>query len=462
MLRKYKRLIEKYSIKPKEIPFYLYLLRYQFERIQKTYYKGHDGACIRLKFPTILLLGPLGIGKSEQVRLFGMMYAHMRGKKFVDFSELGGSNGYKLGAIRKILSNPDEYFIFVDIRLSTVEPYDLQGVIRDVNLSDGSGRLSEYVPFIWVYLLSACEGILFLDELTQVSRDDVASAAYQILLDKQIGLQKLNRDVIVIAAGNLPWNTELARSLDSGIVNRCIVFYVDEPPPDDIYEYISAKHEKRFLRSIEEYVLSRLARTISDGPGYIHDVRSILSLLSELKQSYNPKRTGLLNFPTPRTMEWFVYFSVGITDIDVLKRIAFGLLGPVSVELCKYLDPIYRKSMKDREMKIMELLDRIIGDPEGHIDVLSDIKRMGELFDFLSTKLNYLHRKDREAYGDLLRKTVDVVLAIFDFGEYIDILAMLVRKLSDGVFRDLITELGKRGTSGNMLIERLIWSRRKG
>jgi len=97
----------------------------------------------------ILLLGSSGIGKSETVRTCAEELAQEFNKKFVDYSD---------DIAQEILEEPNKYFLFVDFRLTEVEPSDLIGIPRV------DGNYVRYYPMLWARCLQAASGILFLDE----------------------------------------------------------------------------------------------------------------------------------------------------------------------------------------------------------------------------------------------------------------------------------------------------------
>jgi len=97
----------------------------------------------------VLLLGSSGIGKSETVRACAEELAQEFNKKFVDYSD---------DIAQEILEEPNKYFLFVDFRLTEVEPSDLIGIPRV------DGNYVRYYPMLWARCLQAASGILFLDE----------------------------------------------------------------------------------------------------------------------------------------------------------------------------------------------------------------------------------------------------------------------------------------------------------
>ena len=70
---------------------------------------------------SVMIFGPPGIGKSVTIYEAGEEIAKKLGKKFVEYTD---------DIAHEILSDPDKYFVFLDLRLTEVEPSDLIGIPR--------------------------------------------------------------------------------------------------------------------------------------------------------------------------------------------------------------------------------------------------------------------------------------------------------------------------------------------
>ncbi len=122
-------------------------------------------------FPSVMLWGPPGIGKSQGVR------------------EIAGNIQAKTGKKVSI----------TDVRLLLFNPVDLRGIPT----ANADKTLSVWLK-PQIFQMDESEdviNILFLDEITAAPQS-VQAAAYQITLDRVIGEHKLPENCIVIAAGN--------------------------------------------------------------------------------------------------------------------------------------------------------------------------------------------------------------------------------------------------------------------
>lgn len=232
----------------------------------------------------VLLLGAPGVGKSETVRSVGQTLARSQGLEFCEFNESDDAP-------------PGRYFFFVDLRLSEVEPTDLVGFPVVAN------DYVQYRPLRWAVLLSRNPGILFLDELTNVQRDDVLSSAYKLVLERKVGFTRLHPLTWVVAAGNTAEHSSIARKLPVPLVNRLVVINFPAPTLEEWVEYMNT-HCPEWDRRVGAY----LRRFPSD----------FLRIPEEAET--------LENFATPRTWTKLASITKRLDD-DEVEDVAQGLLG---------------------------------------------------------------------------------------------------------------------------------------
>lgn len=201
-----------------------------------------SGMSLKL-FPSVMLWGPPGVGKSQGVRTVA----------------------------EKIEEHTGKDVRITDVRLLLFNPVDLRGIPtanEDKTLA------------VWlkpkIFQMDESEdvvNILFLDEIT-AAPTSVQAAAYQITLDRMVGEHKLPENCIVIAAGNRVTDRSVSYNMPKALANRLCHF--------EIKEDTAAWHDWAVRNRIHPYVL-----------GYIEYNSSVLN------RSEGPE----LAFPTPRSWE---------------------------------------------------------------------------------------------------------------------------------------------------------------
>ncbi len=228
--------------------------------------------------PSLLFVGEPGVGKSETARRVAMELAGDLGLEFLDFTGIN--------TLRKVVEKPYGYFVYVDLRLTSMEPADITGIPRSLAILTrrerggresqlleelrrilGSARASDYVPFAWALVLKLTPGILNLEELSNVQREDMMSAVYQLALDKRAGELYFSKGTLVIALGNPRGWSSIARELPTPLLNRFLTFEVAPPSIEDWINYMDRVYGEKyykgvadFLRAFPEYFTARPGR----------------------------------------------------------------------------------------------------------------------------------------------------------------------------------------------------------
>lgn len=148
-----------------------------------------QSGCPLRQFPSVMLWGPPGVGKSQGVRQIAEALRQRTGKRVV----------------------------VTDVRLLLFNPVDLRG-IPTAN--------AEKTLAVWlrpkIFDMDAGDdvvNILFLDEITAAPQS-VQAAAYQITLDRTVGEHRLPENCIVIAAGNRVTDRSVAFNMPKALANR--------------------------------------------------------------------------------------------------------------------------------------------------------------------------------------------------------------------------------------------------
>lgn len=222
------------------------------------------------KFPSVMLWGPPGVGKSQGVRGIADSIHKRTGKKVV----------------------------ITDVRLLLFNPVDLRGIPTSNE---------EKTLAVWlkpkIFQMDESEetvNILFLDEISSAPAS-VQAAAYQITLDRTVGEHSLPENCIVIAAGNRVTDKSVAYSMPKALANRLCHF--------EIKGDSASWHDWAVKSGIHPYVI-----------GYIEYNSTAL-------MKFDTSGANLA-FPTPRSWEMVSNILCNVSDkIDEVYPMIIGCIG---------------------------------------------------------------------------------------------------------------------------------------
>jgi DNA polymerase III delta prime subunit len=244
-------------------------------------------------YQSVLIVGPPGCGKSTTIHGFALEEARRLGRQFIHYDDDDET-------FSRIAKEPEKYYVYLDLRLTEMEPTDFLGVPRDSN------GFVVYKPLRWVQLLSNknVAGLIFLDELTNVRREDVIAQAYKLVLDRRAGFRSFSPSVRIIAAGNHPQHSTVANFLPAPLTNRFAVIEIDA---SDHYEWIE------YVNTREGGVDPRVAGYIARFPG---------DLLQKCEAE------TLENYPTPRSWSRLNQIlrenDLGFVEVEEVARMLLG------------------------------------------------------------------------------------------------------------------------------------------
>ena len=260
--------------------------------LTKSYLKIINGGVPIKQFPSVMLWGPPGVGKSQAVRQIG----------------------------KEIESNTGKRVNITDVRLLLFNPIDLRGIPT----ANADKTLA-----VWlrpqIFQMDASEdvvNILFLDEIS-AAPPSVQAAAYQITLDRVVGEHKLPENCIVIAAGNRTTDKSVAFKMPKALSNRLLHIEVESS-----------------FKSWKEWAIKN---------GVNEKVVGFLSFRQNYLINFDSGNNDLA-FATPRSWEMVSNILNNIDDsIDRMYPLISGLVGSGTAVELRTWEKVYKDlpSMED-------------------------------------------------------------------------------------------------------------------
>lgn len=160
---------------------------------------------------SLMVYGGIGIGKSQIVLESAKEICREKKKKFVEWNKTTSKEK------RELLNNPEDTFIFADVRSSLQDPTDLKGL---PSYYDG---VVEWKPQLLFKVLEdkRADGLIFFDELLNAPQS-VMTALYQLILDRGIGEISLNDKIGIVCAGNKADEVGSVFDMPEPLANRLI------------------------------------------------------------------------------------------------------------------------------------------------------------------------------------------------------------------------------------------------
>ena len=222
------------------------------------------------RFPSVMLWGPPGVGKSQGVR------------------ETAAAVGDATGRRVEI----------TDVRLLLFNPVDLRGIPA----ANEARTLAVWLKPKIFQMDEAPETVnfLFLDEIS-AAPPSVQAAAYQITLDRCVGEHRLPENCIVIAAGNRATDKSVAYNMPKALANRLCHL--------EIRGDSAAWHDWALRAGVHPYVV-----------GYLDYNPAAL-------MRFDPAASALA-FPTPRSWEMASNILNAVSDeIGAVYPLLAGCVG---------------------------------------------------------------------------------------------------------------------------------------
>lgn len=257
---------------------------------------------------SLYIHGTTGIGKSYTVEERAKAIAAKLGKKYTDWNRISDTDKSKFVFGDKAAGIPAEvvraqHFIFVDMRISQMDPSDLKGL---PDISADETRFTVWKPNMEFWVLSRPEttGILFLDEMN-LAVPAVQASAYQLIRDRCVGTLAISKGVAVMGAGNTSKDRANVFEMAAPLKNRFAHVTLLRPSADEWAD------EFAFEKGVDFRIISFLKFR----PGLLMADEKLIQDMQTLA------------FPTPRTWEMASTLIKDITSPVDAARFAQSCIG---------------------------------------------------------------------------------------------------------------------------------------
>ena len=245
-------------------------------------------------FPSVMLWGPPGVGKSQGVRQIAKEIEENTGKKVV----------------------------ITDVRLLLFNPVDLRGIptanedkTLAVWLKPKIFQMDENPDVV---------NILFLDEISAAPQS-VQAAAYQITLDRTVGEHRLPENCIVIAAGNRVTDRSVAFNMPKALANRLCHFEI-KGDSNSWHDWAVQNGIHEFVVGYLDYNSVALTRFDSSGaslafptPRSWEMVSNILKISDNFKEIY-PMVIGCIGYGTASNFKKWVELYESMPSVEAIFK----------------------------------------------------------------------------------------------------------------------------------------------
>lgn len=195
----------------------------------------------------------------------------------------------------------------IDIRLAQCDPTDLNGFPQIEN-GKASYIPMDTFPLEGDHIPDGYSGwLLLFDELTSAVKATQA-AAYKIILDRAVGLNKLHKNVAMMAAGNLSTDNAIVEEMSTALRSRMVHIQVG----------VDAK----------EFIDWGIENDID------HRITSFIEAMPDKISTFNPDHSEE-TYACPRTWEFAnrILKDADMSDPDLLPMLAGTVSEPVAREL---------------------------------------------------------------------------------------------------------------------------------
>ena len=336
-----------------------------------------------------------GIGKSAIIYQYAKIRAEEEKREFVVWHELTEKEKHE------ILKNPERYYVLVDIKGSLIRPEKLELPILKRN---GDGEVVwEYPSFLKLFSNEKSAGLLFLDEINTVE-EDLQTMFYELLYQRKIGELPIKGKVFIVACGNLPSTSLIAKAITPQIINRCA--------------FLRPSHLG--LGTLESWIQWAKTNDIDE---------RVIAFVLWKKYIVNYAETDFEQSTTPRSLELLSKAIKNENDIETIRIFAEAFLNKRdAVDFVTFI----------QNYSILTNFDKFLEDPT-KIDKLSEMQKIIMAIETQKRLSESLQKGDND-YGKKLMRILERFI-LLERTEYVAMVFRLTKLEFDQKDPSLITKL---------------------
>jgi len=333
----------------------------------------------------VLLVGKYGIGKSSIVYQYAQKRSKDLNRELAIWHELTEEEK------KKVIENPENYYVLVDIKGSMISPENL------IMPKFTNGDVEWSVP-LWVKVFEKEEsaGILFIDEIN-MTPPSLQSILFELILQRKIAETSLkSKNLLVVGAGNDLESNEYANEIPKPLLNRFLVINFDEIITYD--DFVRYAMNKDFDKRVIYYILFK---------------KSVFTKANEsLKQS-----------TTPRSLEMLSDMIKDANDLEYIELVAKSLLEEHdAIEFIAFVENIEKLKDIDEYVKDITKIHKLEEDQkfivimkivDYYLESKIDARKLADI-------LTYLKEKDLAEYVLVALKRIKENKEKFD--ELVDVI----------------------------------------
>jgi hypothetical protein len=327
----------------------------------------------RAKVPVNFIAEPSTV-KSEGTLQAAKQLAEEEGREFFEWNR--GSMEQK----KKVIANPEKYFVFADLRASETDI----GELRLQDLKNGE----EFISFKYNILFAAmssdtARGILFFDEMN-LAPNMIKAQFYKIINDKAIGDIPISSSVLCVSAGNEAEHSRGVTEDPVPLVLRRGNYHLRPLKAEEYVEYAAgANHHK--------YVIGYLGFQPQDAHNIAYDLPD--SVGQPCPRTWT-KQSDILNANPKMSLMDIEMTATGMLGQGVAKKFAAFVKSAQNIDLKNILENpnMIEKYEKDEDVSLIYAI------MSGVVDEFKNTKKRDEVLTAICKIALYFKRSEYGAF----------------------------------------------------------------